>query len=57
MMIVSPLDTQFKITGIFSDTIYYFEFSVHVNETLLIRNRFTERLTSSKLVVIPMLYR
>ncbi len=46
-MIVSPLDAQFEIAEITSDTVYYFEFSVSVNGTLLVRNRLTEKAISS----------
>ena len=46
--IVSPLNRQFEITGITSNTVYYFEFSVSVNHTLLVRNRITEQAISSK---------
>ncbi len=47
-MIVSPLDTQFEIAEITSNTIYFFEFSVSVNVTLLVRNRLTEEAISSE---------
>ncbi|XP_064406113.1 uncharacterized protein LOC135351103 isoform X2 [Halichondria panicea] len=46
-IIVSPLDTQFEIAEITSNTVYYFEFSVSVNGTLLVRNRLTEKAISS----------
>ncbi len=48
IIVVSPLNTRFEITGITSNTAYYFEFSVSVNHTLLVSNRFTERAISSK---------
>ncbi len=48
LTMVSPLNTNLKITGITSDTIHYFEFSVSVNDTLLVRNRITEQAKSSK---------
>ncbi len=51
-MIVSPLNTQFEITGITSDIIYYFEFSISVNGTLLVRNRLTEKTVSSEYRII-----
>ncbi len=47
-MIVSALNTAFEIAEITSNTIYYFELSVFVNGTLLIRNRFTDESVSSE---------
>ena len=47
-MIVSPLNTQFEITEVTSNIIYYFDFSLSVNHTLLVRNRITEKAVSSK---------
>ncbi len=41
--LVSPLNTQFEITGLTSDAVYYFEFTVSVNDTLLVSNRISER--------------
>ena len=48
MMIVSPLDTQFEIAEITTDIVYFFEFSVSMNGTLLVRNRLTEEAISSE---------
>ncbi|XP_064406435.1 uncharacterized protein LOC135351367 isoform X2 [Halichondria panicea] len=47
MMIVSPLDTQFEIADITTERVYFFEFSVSVNGTLVVRNRLTEKAISS----------
>ncbi|XP_064406089.1 uncharacterized protein LOC135351084 isoform X2 [Halichondria panicea] len=47
MMIVSPLNTQFEIAEITTDRVYFFEFSVSVNGTLVVRNRLTEKAISS----------
>ena len=48
MMIVSPLDTQFEIAEITTERVYFFEFSVSVNGTLVVRNRLTEKAISSE---------
>ncbi len=50
--LVSPLNTLFEITGLTSDTLYYFEFTVLVNDTLLVSNRISERTMSSKYMYI-----
>ncbi len=50
--LVSPLNTQFEITGLTPDTEYYFEFIVLVNDTLLVSNRISERTMSSKIGLV-----
>ncbi len=44
--IISPLNAQFEIRELSFDTVYYFEFTVSVNETLQVSSRISERTMS-----------